>query len=141
VIRSPASPADGLIRATIGRYQTTFNCGDRDGWLALFADDAELEDPAGSPPRVGRDGLAAFWDEMHVSGRHDIERTVRMVQRPLVCGLEAAWAFELHVPHGEQIGVVEIIDQAVFTDDAQIRRLRAFWSEATIRVEARCPTG
>jgi hypothetical protein len=64
-----------------------------------------------------------------------------MVQRPLVCGLEAAWAFALHVRHGEQTGVVEIIDQAVFTDAAQIRRLRAFWSEATIRVESRGPPG
>jgi steroid delta-isomerase len=141
MIRSPASVADGLIRATIGRYQTTFNSGDRDGWLTLFTGDAELEDPAGSPPRVGRDGLASFWDEIHGGERHDAERSVRMVQGPLVCGLEAAWAFELHVPHGEQVGVVEIIDQAVFTDDAQIRRLRAFWSEATIKVETRCPPG
>ena len=36
---------------------------------------------------------------------------------------------------GDRIGVVEIIDQAVFTSDGLIRRLRAFWSEATIRVE------
>jgi steroid Delta-isomerase len=141
MIRSPASAADGVIRVTIERYQATFNTGDRDGWLALFTDDAELEDPAGSPPRVGRDGLAAFWDEMHDSDRRDPERTVRMVQGPLVCGLEAAWAFELCVPHGEQIAVVEIIDQAVFTDDARIRRLRAFWSEATTRVESRCSPG
>jgi steroid delta-isomerase len=141
MIRSPASPADGLIRATIERYQTTFNSGDRDGWLALFTEDAELEDPAGSSPRVGRDGLAAFWDEMHAGRRNKDERSVRMVQRPLVCGLEAAWAFALHVRHGEQTGVVEIIDQAVFTDAAQIRRLRAFWSEATIRVESRGPPG
>jgi steroid delta-isomerase len=141
VIRSPASGADSLIRATIERYQTTFNSGNEDGWLALFADDAELEDPAGSPPRVGRDGLAAFWDEMHVGGRDDVVRTVRMVQGPLVCGLEAAWAFELHVPRGERTAVVEIIDQAVFTDDALIRRLRAFWSEATIRVVPRVPPG
>jgi steroid Delta-isomerase len=141
MIRSPASVADGLIRATIERYQATFNAGDRDGWLTLFADDAELEDPAGSPPRVGRDGLAAFWDEMHAGDRHDTERTVRMVQRPLVCGLEAAWAFELDVPHRQRLGVVEIIDQAAFTDDGRIRRLRAFWSEATIRVESPRPPG
>ena len=105
---------------------------------ALFTDDGELEDPAGSPPRIGRDGLAAFWDEIHDGKRHDAERTVRMVQGPLVCGLEAAWAFELRLPHAERIGVVEIIDQAVFTDDGLIRRLRAFWSEATIRVEILC---
>jgi len=135
MIRSPASSADGLIRATIERYQATFNSGDRDGWLALFTDDGELEDPAGSPPRRGRDDLAAFWDHIHEGKPDDAERTVRMVQGPLVCGLEAAWAFELRIPHGERIGVVEIIDLAVFTNDGLIRRLRAFWSEASIRVE------
>ena len=135
MIRSPASSFDGPIRATIERYQATFNSGDRDGWLALFADDGALEDPVGSPPRIGRDGLAAFWDQIHDGKLHNVERTVRMVQGPLVCGLEAAWAFELRIPQGDRIGVVEIIDQAVFTDDGLIRRLRAFWSEATIRVE------
>lgn len=134
MIRSAASSADAIIRATIERYQATFNSGDRDGWLALFTDDGELEDPVGSPPRVGRDGLAAFWDQIHGGERHDVERSVHMVQRPLVCGLEAAWAFELRIPGGERIGVVEFIDHAVFTDDGMIRRLRAFWSEATIRV-------
>jgi hypothetical protein len=39
MIRSPVSSADGLIRATIERYQATFNSGDRDGWLALFTED------------------------------------------------------------------------------------------------------
>ncbi len=135
MIRSPASSADGLIRATIERYQATFNSGDRDGWLALFTDDGEVEDPAGSTPRTGRDGLAAFWDEIHHGKGRDADTTVRMVQGPLVCGLEAAWAFELRIPRGDRIGVVDTIDQAVFTDEGLIRRLRAFWSEATIRVE------
>jgi steroid delta-isomerase len=135
MIRSPASAADGLVRTAIERYQQTFNAGDREGWLALFADDGELEDPVGSPPRTGRDQLAAFWDEIHPDQADRVERTVRMVQRPLVCGLEAAWAFELRIPHGERTGVIEIIDHAVFTEDGRIRRLRAFWSEATIRVE------
>ncbi|MGB7050392.1 MAG: nuclear transport factor 2 family protein [Acidimicrobiales bacterium] len=134
MIRSPASSADALIRATIERYQATFNSGDRDGWLALFTHDGVLEDPVGSPPRAGRDGLAAFWDQIHGGKQYDVERAVRMVQRPLVCGLEAAWAFELRIPVAQRIGVVEIIDQAIFTNDGLIRRLRAFWSEATIRV-------
>jgi steroid Delta-isomerase len=135
MIRSPASPAEGLVRATVERYQATFNSGDRDGWLALFSDDGELEDPVGSPVRRGPGGLAAFWDDIHDGKRNDPERTVRMVQGPLVCGLEAAWAFELRISHREQIAVVDIIDQAIFTDDGLIRRLRAFWSEASIRAE------
>jgi steroid Delta-isomerase len=139
MIRSPASSADGLISATIERYQATFNSGDREGWLALFTDDGVLEDPVGSPPRVGGEGLGAFWDQIHDGKRHQGGRTVRMVQGPLVCGFEAAWAFELRIPQAERIAVVEIIDQAVFADDGLIRRLRAFWSETTIRVETLSP--
>ncbi len=135
MIRSPISPADALIRATIQRYQSTFNSGDREGWLSLFTDDASLEDPVGAPARIGRDDLAYFWDEIHDERPSDGERTVRMVQGPLACGLEAAWAFELRIPRGDQIAVVEIIDHAVFTKDGLIRQLRAFWSEASIRIE------
>ncbi|HWC38244.1 MAG TPA: nuclear transport factor 2 family protein, partial [Acidimicrobiales bacterium] len=135
MVRSPISPADGLIRGTIERYQETFNSGDRDAWLGLFTDDGLLEDPAGSPPRKGREGLSRFWDVIH-EGRSDrVAGTVRMVQGPAVCGLEAAWAFELRVPLGDKGAVVEIIDEAVFTEDGRICRLRAFWNEATVRVE------
>jgi steroid Delta-isomerase len=129
MIRSPVSSADALIRSTIERYQKTFNSGDREGWLALFADEGLLEDPVGSPPRRGREGLAAFWDEIHDRNGHELGRSVRMIQGPAVCGLEAAWAFLLLIPRGEKTASVEIIDQPSFTDDGRIRHLRAFWSE------------
>jgi steroid delta-isomerase len=135
MIRSPISSADALIKSAIGRYQATFNSGDRDGWLALFAEDASLEDPAGSPPRKGREGLSDFWDEIHDGKSSGTGRSVRMIQGPAVCGLEAAWAFQLQIPRGDRTALVEIIDQATFTEDGRIRHLRAFWSEATIRVE------
>jgi steroid Delta-isomerase len=135
MVRSPVSPADSLIRGTIERYQATFNSGDRDAWLSLFADDGLLEDPAGSPPRKGLAELSAFWDEIHQERSDGGGGMVRMVQGPAVCGLEAAWAFELRIPLGDKAAVVEIIDQAVFGEDGRIRRLRAFWSEATIQLE------
>ena len=135
MVSSPVSPADGLIRGTIELYQETFNSGDRDGWLALFADDGVLEDPVGSSPHNGRLGLSGFWDEIHKGRSDGVAGKVHMVQGPAVCGLEAAWAFELQIPLGDQGVVVEIIDQAVFAEDGRIRSLRAFWNEATIRVE------
>src|SRR5438309_3570497 len=76
-LKRVAATEDQLIRATIERYQSTFSAGDREAWLALFADDASLEDPVGSPPRQGRDDIAAFWDEVH---RQADAITVRMVQ-------------------------------------------------------------
>jgi steroid Delta-isomerase len=135
MIRSPVSPADALIRATIDRYQQAFNSGDRESWLALFAEDGLLEDPIGSPPRRGHDGLAAFWEEIHGGEGRGGERSVQMIQGPAVCGLEAAWAFVLRISGGTRTALVEIIDQASFTEEGRIRSLRAFWSEATIRVE------
>ncbi len=137
MIRSPVSPADGLIKGTIERYQATFNSGDREGWLGLFVDEGSVEDPVGSPPRRGREALATFWAEIHDGVEHGAGRSVRMVQGPAVCGLEATWAFELRIPRDGRVVVVEIIDHASFTEDGRIRSLRAFWSEATVRVEAR----
>jgi steroid delta-isomerase len=135
VVESPVSPADQLIRATIQRYQVTFNSGDREAWLALFTDDAAVEDPVGSSKREGPEGLAEFWDEVHKRTAGGPVGDVRMVQGPAICGLEAAWAFQLRIPLGDSSVVVEIIDLGEFDEDGRIRRIRAFWNESTVRME------
>jgi steroid Delta-isomerase len=123
--------SDDAIRRTIERYQSTFSADDRDGWLSLFTDDAVLEDPVGSTPHEGRAGLADFWDAVHARTERG---TVRMTQGPAVCGLEAAWAFELDVTlTSGRRSLVQIIDHGTFTDDGRIRSIRAFWSAATAR--------
>jgi steroid Delta-isomerase len=122
--------ADAAIVRTIERYQSTFSADDRDGWLALFTDDAVLEDPVGSSAHEGREAIAAFWDTVHA--RTD-RGTVRMTQGPAVCGLEAAWAFELDVTVRGRRSLVDIIDHGTFTEDGRIRRIRAFWSPSTVR--------
>jgi steroid delta-isomerase len=122
--------SDESVLRTIERYQSTFSAEDREGWLALFTDDAVLEDPVGSPPHEGREAIAAFWDGVHA--RTD-RGSVRMTQGPAVCGLEAAWAFELDVTVAGRRSLVEIIDHGTFAADGRIRSIRAFWSRATVR--------
>ncbi len=128
--RTEQTQPDEAIVRTIERYQSTFSADDRDGWLALFTDDAVLEDPVGSPPHEGREAIAAFWDAVHARTERG---TVRMTQGPAVCGLEAAWAFELDVTVKGRRSLVEIIDHGTFTEDGRIRSIRAFWSLATAR--------
>ena len=118
------------IKGTIERYQSTFSADDREGWLALFTDDAVLEDPVGSAPHEGREAIAAFWDAVHARTERG---SVRMTQGPAVCGLEAAWAFELDVTVTGRRSLVEIIDHGTFSEDGRIRRIRAFWSADTAR--------
>jgi steroid Delta-isomerase len=122
--------SDDAVLHTIERYQSTFSADDREGWLALFTDDAVLEDPVGSPPHEGREAIAAFWDAVHARTERG---SVRMTQGPAVCGLEAAWAFELDVTVKGRRSLVEIIDHGTFADDGRIRSIRAFWSAATAR--------
>lgn len=57
---------DEARRATVGASPALVAVHDRRGWLALFDDEGEVEDPVGSLPvrvRAGdRSRLAAFWD-------------------------------------------------------------------------------
>ena len=76
------------------------------------------------------EAIAAFWDAVHARTERG---TVRMTQGPAVCGLEAAWAFELDVTVKGRRRLVEIIDHGTFTEDGRIRSIRAFWSPATAR--------
>ena len=66
--------------------QTSFKCvmaGDRAGWLALFAEDALVQDPVGKSPldpsgegRKGKAAIAEFWDTV-ISAGGQKEFTIR----------------------------------------------------------------
>lgn len=47
------------IRSTVEDYGRTFGA-DREAWVALFAEDATVEDPVGSEIRRGRDAIRTF---------------------------------------------------------------------------------
>ncbi len=81
------SPADDdrSARAASLRSRDAVQRRDREGWLALFAHDALVQDPVGgvAPRRDrqghrGKDAIAAFWDGVnrtHPSGWTSAPRT------------------------------------------------------------------
>lgn len=119
------------IQSTIRRYQTTFSQGDRDGWLALFHPDAVVEDPVGTNRFQGLAELGKFWDSIHSSGANSY---VVPSGSPAICGLEAAWAFEVHVEGDRSVMVISIIDVGRFDRDGRILLNRAFWDSSTVRM-------
>jgi steroid delta-isomerase len=50
------------------RHRRRFNAGDRAGWLANFVDEPYLEEPVGTPRRLGRDAFAAVFDAYWAAG-------------------------------------------------------------------------
>jgi steroid Delta-isomerase len=121
----PAS-ADQII-ATIDRYVEAFSAGDRAGYLALFADDATVEDPVGGEVVRGSDGIGAFWDGVRAM-TSDIDLT-RTGPARIAAG-EAAFPLRAVTDLGEMKLGVDIIDVMAFADDGRITSLRAFWDPA-----------
>jgi ketosteroid isomerase-like protein len=113
--------------------------GDRDGWLALFADDAVVEDPIGTSPldpdgqgRRGKGAIGRFWDEVISIG--PVRYTIR---ESYACGDECANVGRITttLPDGTRSVVDGVFTYRVGPDD-RIAALRAFWEFEAMTFES-----
>lgn len=125
--------ARDLARASVAAVEA----GDRDGWLALFADDAIVEDPIGpstfDPEGKGHRGataIAAFYDNV-IGTNESIEFDIR---QSFLCGDEIANVGTIRITVAPGL-VVEV--DGVYTyrrsPDGKIAALRAYWETDAIR--------
>ena len=118
------------IRHTIAQYIERFSAKDTEGWLALFADDATVEDPIGSGLHTGHDEIRAFW-EMSQSLSPSI--VLHPNGPSCVAGSEAAFPILIVSAVGDSFIEIDATDAMTFTDDAKIASLRAYWDFADMR--------
>ena len=104
--------------------------GDRDGWLALFTDDAVVEDPVGVSPfdggvggNRGKEAIARFRDNV-ISRMEDFEYEI---ERIYVCGDEAAAVVTFHITSGGHKMDMDVVN--IYTTDGKgkLTSLRSFW--------------
>lgn len=93
---------------------------------ALYAENATLEDPVGSEPRVGKAAITEFYGALEGGSQETELLTLR------VSGSSAAFHFRVVTPVGDQVYEVEPIDVMTFDEDAKITSMRAFWSPADL---------
>ena len=122
-----ADPA--AIAATVDNYLSYFSANDRAGYLSLFAEDAWVEDPVGSPRHEGTEAIGAFWDASHELAP---EIELRMIKAN-VCGGEVAFHMEIRPTVGDQQMLLSAIDVMTFDDDARITSLRAYFDPSEMR--------
>jgi steroid Delta-isomerase len=138
------------IAHTVDQYLERFTAGDRAGWLDLWAPAATMEDPVGTPRKVGHEQIGTFFDESRAMA--DELRLVRTGPVRIVAG-EAAFPFQARPTIGGTEFCVDIIDVMTFTANpgtgadrteggsggtggevrAHIASMRAFWDPATMR--------
>jgi steroid Delta-isomerase len=104
---------------------------DRDGWLALFAEDGVVQDPVGpsvfDPEGTGHRGkvaITAFYDNAIA-----ISETLRFdMRQSSECGDECAFAGTLHITlPGGQPGSVDLVNVYKVNAEGKVASLRSFW--------------
>ena len=111
---------------------------DREAWLALFTDDAVVEDPIGpsmfDPEGLGQRGkeaIAKFFDD--VIGPNDrIKFTIRSSYE---CGSEVAnvGTIDITLPGGSQVASVDLVSTYRINSDGLLTALRAYWEADQMR--------
>jgi steroid delta-isomerase len=115
-------PTAEEMRAIADAYVDAYNRNDKDAVLALFHDDATFEDPVGTPVRVGREAIGAFWDETHGLATIELER-----KQVIVCGNEMVLVFAVHTTFGDSTMDLDVVDLLLVGDDGRVRALKAYW--------------
>jgi steroid Delta-isomerase len=107
------------IVAACDRYLAALSEGDVDGIVALYADDATIEDPIGSPVKTG----AAIRDFYQSTANIDLKAT--RVGPVTVAGSTAAFLFRLDVTVGDQDIVLASTDIMTFDDTGKVTSMTA----------------
>ncbi len=105
------------------KYLTAFTNKDVDAILALYAENAEVEDPVGSDRHVGKAAIRAFYE-----GAMGADVVAEPLGEVRLAGHEVAFPFKVTVPAGNL--EMRIIDVFRFNEDGEIVEMRAYWGSA-----------
>ena len=108
------------------RYVELLTAQDHEGIVALFADDATVEDPVGGEVHIGRHAIAGFYKNIEGAPKETDLLTLR------VAGHEAAFVFAITVGAGEHRIRIEPIDVMVFDSEGKIASMKSYWSPANV---------
>ena len=112
------------LKAQLAAYLEGWSTNNKESWLALFADNATLEDPVSTPTHKGKEAIAAFWDRVHELPM----RFIPEIQRAVICGNEGMLLFRMVTRSEGGPGMaVDIVDIITFNDEAKITSLKAYW--------------
>ena len=116
-------------RERVNAYYDAVSRRDLESAVAMFADDAIMRDPVGTPPAKDADqrraryaGIGAAFDAFSISPEHIA-----------VCGNEVAtkWTVRAHTMQGKDVSF-EGISTFQFDDDGRITMMSAYWEPAAV---------
>ena len=122
-------PTQSEMKAALQAYIDGFNAGDADAILALFAEDAVIEDPVGAPVK-SRAEFEAFI-------RQGVKFGARLAQAAPIRGSHGNHAAMAFIVTFVQDGVrytTNSTDEMVFDEAGKITRMDGFWGPSDVTV-------
>lgn len=120
-------PSHEDMVSTVERYVEAFEKNDPEMVVGLFAADATVEDPIGTPIHRGHDAIREFYTRsMQASPKLQLDGPVR------TGGGYAAFAFTVLLNYGGP-KKIEVIDTFKFNDEGKVTEMRAYWGPANMQ--------
>ena len=121
-------PSHEEMVRTVETYIEAFDRADPEAVVSLFAEEAKVEDPVGSPPHSGRDAIRAFYTaSMQTGARLKLEGPVRTTADA------AAFAFSVHLSLESGAMRIDVIDIFRFDAAGKVASMQAYFGPANIR--------
>ena len=121
-------PTEDEMQSAVRAYIDGLNAYDADAVLALFASDAEMEDPIGTPVKSRAEMEAFFRSAVQVQPHLELDSPIRASH-----GNSAAMAFRVTTLRANGRFESNSIDVFHFDDAGKIRRLEGYWGPSDRR--------
>ncbi len=110
------------MKKALQKYIDAFNANDLKRLMALFSDEASVEDPVGSPPKNGRKEIEAFYEES-MSGAN-----LELLVPPRGSYSNAATiTFAVHTEIEGRSSRIDVTDVMTFDPNEKIATMHAYW--------------
>ena len=115
-------PSPAQMEAAVHAYVAAFAAGDPDMAAAIFADDAVIEDPIGTEPKVGKQAIREFYVQSMATGaRLHLAGPVR------VAAAHAAFAIQVRLHWDGKDMAIAVIDTFAFNEAGQVTEMKAYF--------------
>lgn len=115
-------PTPEAMEAAVHTYVEAFDKQDPALAASIFADDAVIDDPIGSPPKVGKAAILQFYTESMATGAKLV------LQGPVrVATAHAAFAMQVRLNWGGKDMAIDVIDTFTFDDAGKVKQMQAFF--------------
>jgi steroid delta-isomerase len=115
------------MSAAVHGYVDAFHKGDPEAVVALFSEDATVEDPVGTPLKVGHAAIREFYTASMATGaKLRLDGPIRLATE------YAAFAFQVQLTMDGKDLTVDVIDTFKFNADGKVTEMRAYFGPSNM---------